>query len=642
MILTTNFLPEAAASVFGVILCLYLRFKYTDSAEAYVYYRQMANAVTIAALTDVLSVCVYEFGTDVPSGVYLFNTTVFYIATVAAAYLLLRYITMRAGQTDSRMFRLQKYLLYADILLLIVNLFTHTFFSYDEHGEIIYGTLHLPVSYGVAFWFVLSSCIVQGLHSGKYTRFQRVVLRLSGISLLTAFLIQFFFLRNLMFSYAVGILSVYLVFFAVELPVYLQLEEATMSLSEKQRDAEEAAKKALRASRAKSSFLANTSHEIRTPMNAILGMNDMIIQGTGDIRIRAASHEIRTAGENLLQIINDVLDYSRIESGKAELTERAFSLGTLLAETDMQWRSGIGAKGIQFSVECDTGIPDRIFGDAGKLKRILDHLVSNAFKYTDEGEIAIRLSAEEADRMLIIAVSDTGTGIREEELKQVFSLFTRAALEENRDKQGAGLGLKIADELARMMGGEIEANSVFGAGSCFTLRIPLTRTTDVPDQQCASDVYAEACSAAENVQDKHLFRAEGARILVVDDTVVNLTIVKSMLKDAGTCPETVMSGEACLKALSETGEQPYDLVFLDYMMPEMDGIKTLEMLRMIPGCEKGTLPVVVLTASIDESSAFYFLKAGFDDYLAKPVKAAELSAMLEKHLGQMRAVKEKK
>ncbi|MBQ6903201.1 MAG: response regulator, partial [Lachnospiraceae bacterium] len=527
-----------------------------------------------------------------------------------------------------------------DILLLIVNLFTRTFFSYDESGEIIYGTLHLPVSYGVAFWFVLSSCIVQGLHSGEYTRFQRIVLRASGISLLTAFLIQFFFLRNLMFSYAVGILGVYLVFFAVELPVYLQLEEATRVLSEKQRDAEDAAKRALRASRAKSNFLANTSHEIRTPMNAILGMNDMIAQGTGDIRIRAASHEIRTAGEKLLQTINDVLDYSRIESGKVELTERFFSLGTLLAETDAGWRSGIEAKDIRFLIECAAGIPDNVFGDAGKLKRILEHLVSNAFKYTEEGEIAIRVSTDEADSKLVIAVSDTGSGIREEELKHVFSLFTRAALEENRDKQGTGLGLKIADELARMMGGHIEASSVFGTGSRFALHIPLARTGTDPDQKQAADVYREMRAAAQPGADTHSFRAEGARVLVVDDTVVNLTIVKSMLKDAGAYPETVMSGEACLKALADTSEHPYDIVFLDYMMPEMDGIRTLEMLRMIPGCEKGALPVVVLTASIDESSAFYFLKAGFDDYLAKPVKAAELSAMLEKHLGQSRAAGE--
>lgn len=640
MLLTTNFLPEAAACVFGVILCLYLRFKYTDSAEAYVYYRQMAYAVTIAALTDVISVCVHEFGTGVPPVIYMIQTTVFYISTVAAAYLLLRYITMRAGQAHSRMFRLQKYLLYADILLLIVNLFTRTFFSYDESGEIIYGTLHLPVSYGVAFWFVLSSCIVQGLHSGEYTRFQRFVLRLTGISLLTAFLVQFFFLRNLMFSYAVGILGVYLVFFTVELPVYMQLEEATRVLNEKRQDAEDAAKKALRASRAKSNFLANTSHEIRTPMNAILGMNDMIAQGTGDIRIRAASLEIRTAGEKLLQTINDVLDYSRIESGKAELAERDFSLGTLLAETDAAWRSGIEAKDIRFLVECAAEIPDSVFGDAAKLKRILDHLVSNALKYTEAGEIAIRLSADGADRIRF-AVSDTGTGIREEELKHVFSLFTRAALEENRDKQGAGLGLKIADELTRMMGGEIEATSTYGAGSCFTLRLPLARGADDPDKQkAAADVYREMRMDAHAGQDTHSFRAEGARVLVVDDTVVNLTIVKSMLKDAGAQPETVMSGEACLKALADTAEHPYDLVFLDYMMPEMDGIKTLEMLRMIPGCEKGALPVVVLTASIDESSAFYFLKAGFDDYLAKPVKAAELSAMLEKHLGQARTAKE--
>ena len=634
MEITVNVLPEAAASIFGIILSLSLRFKYTDATEANVHYRHLVYSVTFATVTDVVSVLIQALW-DLPPILHMLITTTFYLATLLAGFCLFRYVSFRAGRKGKTYLRIQLVLLVLDALLLLWNLFSHTFFYYDADGNIVYGALHLPVAYGVAFWFVFSSCIVQGLHAEKEKLLERVALFFCSLSLLVAFIIQFFFLRDLMFSFAVGVLSVYLVFFAVEMPVYVQIENTTKNLLLKQEEAGKAAKKAQRASRAKSNFLANTSHEIRTPMNAILGMNDMIEQGTEDIRIKTAAAEIRSAGENLLQIINDVLDYSRIESGKMEMHRIPFSLGALLQEADEAWRELIEAKGVVFEIGIANEIPDALFGDREKLKQTIWNLLSNAYKYTEAGEVFLQASTGLAgeEKQLLIAVKDTGSGIREEELKEVFSLFTRAALEENRDKQGAGLGLKLTDELARLMGGSVRAESVYGKGSKFTIRLPLEKDLNRAEEDTtAKEVYEAKREAFLKRPDQAAYSAKGKRVLIVDDTVVNLTILKKMVEQTGADADTCMSGKECLTALELRKTKAYDMILLDYMMPEMDGIKTLEYIRMIPSCEQGKFPVIALTAAIDNSTAYRFLQAGFDDYLSKPVKQKEIQAMLKKHL----------
>lgn len=635
MEITLNVLPELAASIFGIILSLSLRFKYADATEANVHYRHLVYSVTFATVTDVWSVLVQEAWENVPLLLRMINTTTFYLATLVAGFFLFRYVAFRAGSAGKTYLRIQRFLLVSDAALLILNLFTRTFFDYGEDGNIIYATMHLPVSYGVAFWFVFSSCIVQKLHGEKEKALERIALMFCSLSLLIAFIIQFFFLRDVMFSFAVGILSVYLVFFAVEMPVYVRLEAATLDLIQKREEAGKAAKKALRASRAKSNFLANTSHEIRTPMNAILGMNDMIEQGTSDERIKSAAAQIRDAGESLLQIINDVLDYSRIESGKMEMHNVPFSLGKLLHEEDEMWREQIEEKGVAFEIEIAEDVPDPLFGDRQKLFQTIGNLVSNAYKYTETGTVSVQVTTGIAgsETQLLIAVKDTGIGIREEELTQVFSLFTRAALEENRDKQGAGLGLKLTDEMARLMGGSIRAESTYGQGSRFTIRLPLEKDkTRAEDDTRAKQVYEKEREAYRKRPEHAVFSAEGKRVLIVDDTVVNLTVLKKMVEQTGAEVDTCMSGKECLTALQLQKKQTFDMVLLDYMMPEMDGIQTLELLRMIPSCEQGTLPVIALTAAIDDSTAYYFLQAGFDDYLPKPVKPKEIQAMMKKHL----------
>lgn len=629
MLLTADIWPEVAATIFGLILCVSLRIKYRDATEANAYFRQLAYTLTAATFMSVFSTVVRTFGERVPRIIFLINSTLYYVATILAAYCLLRYIVTRAERQNGRFFRVQRYLMFASLVLLALNMSTGVLFSYSVDGTVHYGPLFLPGTYGVALWFLLAACVSQGIHKDKHTLVQRIALRFAGIALMLAFIIQFFFLRELYFSYAVGIFTVYLVFFAVEMPVYRSVEEATIRLEAARRQAEEATDRALAASRAKSNFLANTSHEIRTPMNAIMGMNEMIAKGTADAHIREASGRMREAGSALLQIINDVLDYARIESGRMELMQDEYSISDVLMEIVRVWRGRIEEKGVAFGIEVADNVPDDIFGDQDKLRQIIANLISNAVKYTRYGSINVHVRKERAgdDDFLILSVEDTGVGIREEEREEIFSLFTRASIEENRNIQGAGLGLKIADELTRMMKGSIRVESVYGEGSRFILRLPFySKEKGI----AAKDALSEKMEQAKNEGTREMFRADDKSILIVDDTVVNLTVAKGLLQEMGAAADVALTGA---EALSMMEKKKYDLVFLDHMMPEMDGIEVLAQLRHIKGYEKGKTDVIALTSNADETSRAFYLDSGFDDYLAKPMRSEEMNELLRKHLG---------
>ena len=623
-----NFWPEAGAAVFGLILCISLATKYRDADEANKYFRELAYAVTLVTIVDVLSVINHIVSPPDASGVFLFTSTLFYLLTERSSYCLLRYVAFRANRQNGKFYRVQKYIYLADAALIVSNLFVHWLFRYGEDGKVIYGTLHLPVTYGVALYFLLTACIMQGVDKEIYTLLQRIVLRMAGALMLIAFLIQFFILRNIYFSYAVGVLSVYLVFFAVEAPVYTRVEELTNHLILTRQEADEATVRAHHAASAKSSFLASTSHEIRTPMNAIMGINELIARGTADEHIKEVSEEIRTAGINLLQIINDVLDYSRIESGKMELVEGIFSLSDVLMEVERTWLARVESKQLQFQIVIDDKVPDELYGDQDKIRQVLTNLVSNAVKYTDKGSVILYVKRIRKDGrdLLEMTVEDTGAGIREEEMDKLFTVFTRAALEENRNKPGAGLGLKISEELTHMMGGSISVESEYGKGSRFMLHIPV----DVTEGETkARPLFWDKEEKRREEENSISFGAPGRRVLVVDDTVVNLTVMRGMLRPTQMTVDEAMSGAEAI-AMARQGR--YDIVFLDHMMPEMDGVETLHALRKIPEYDKGEVCIVALTGNADETSRKFYLEQGFDDYLAKPMKERDLFLLLRRHL----------
>ncbi len=382
-------------------------------------------------------------------------------------------------------------------------------------------------------------------------------------------------------------------------------------------------------SEAKSSFLANMSHEIRTPINAILGMNEMILRTSHDREVLSYAGDIERAGKSLLSLINNILDFSKIEAGNMELVNIQYDLSTLINDVVHLFRERMKGKGLAFHIDVDESLPDKLFGDEVRIRQILTNLLNNALKYTDEGDVTLSCGCEsktDSSVRLEFKITDTGRGIREEDIGKLFEKFQRLDEEKNSTIEGSGLGLAITSRLLHMMEGEIAVESKYGEGSSFRVVIPQKVLDSSPVGNLEERYLNEE---AERRQYQVSFIARDARLLVVDDTAINIKVIRGLLRRTLIRIDEADSG---LKCLDLARNNAYDLVLLDYKMPEMDGIETLHHLREIPGCEYGKLPVIALTANALSGSRENFLSEGFDDYLSKPVESSSLEAVIRAHL----------
>lgn len=377
--------------------------------------------------------------------------------------------------------------------------------------------------------------------------------------------------------------------------------------------------------KAESSFLANMSHEIRTPINAVLGMNEMILRETKDDTIRGYAENIDNSGNMLLSIVNDILDFSKIRSGKMTILNEKYNLVKMIDEVRDMTEPRAEAKGLKYILDMDQNMPNFLSGDEVRIKQIIINLMTNAVKYTDHGSITLKVKSEstgENKLNLDISVSDTGKGIREEDIGGLFDAFTRVDEKANKNIEGTGLGLALVSRIVDAMGGQVSVESVFGQGSVFRVVIPQT----VVDAETVSHVVSNT-HEEQPEKKKELFRAKDARVLVVDDNKLNLLVAKGLLKQTGMDIVAVQSGENCLAQLEK---EKFDIVLLDHMMPVMDGEETLKKIKEKKLAE-GT-PIIALTANAIGGAKEQYLAMGFDDYLAKPVKGEELEAMLLKYL----------
>lgn len=395
--------------------------------------------------------------------------------------------------------------------------------------------------------------------------------------------------------------------------------------------------KARAQSDAKSSFLANMSHEIRTPINAILGMNEMILRESKDETIRSYAHDIARAGTTLLSLINDILDFSKIEAGNMEIVEAEYDLSSVIHDVVNMIRVKTEEKGLTLSVDVDERLPERLYGDEMRLRQILVNLLNNAVKYTEKGGVTLRMRggfAEGKNVLLTCDIIDTGIGIREEEQSQLFEKFRRLDLTQNRTVEGSGLGLSIAANLLSLMNGTIEVQSMYGVGSTFTVKL----TQFVIDWTPIGDLEKRYLSYTENErreEEKEAFTAPDARILVVDDTHINLTVIRALLKRTELQIDTASSGMECLSLIQK---KAYDLIFLDYRMPEMDGSETLRRMKADSDHLNTETPVIVLTANALTGAKDRFLSEGFDDYIAKPIDTQKMEALLMRHLPKEKVI----
>ena len=382
-----------------------------------------------------------------------------------------------------------------------------------------------------------------------------------------------------------------------------------------------------RASQAKSAFLANMSHEIRTPINAILGMNEMILREVDRPNIREYAQSISRAGESLLSIINDILDFSKIESGKLEIIESEYQLSRLLKNVVAMIQPKADAKGLEFHIHIDEDLPDALMGDMMRVQQVVINILTNAVKYTPDGEVnffVFNERREESRIYLSFVVNDTGIGIKEEDQKKLFRDFERLDQEKNRNIEGTGLGLAITSMLLDLMGGSISLKSIYGEGSTFTIILPQTVMEESPIGNLAERMSETAVHAEKYVPS---FTAPDARILVVDDNEMNLLVVKGLLKETQIQIDTATSGADCLDLLAD---REYDVILLDHMMPEMDGIETLHRAENLPNAKN--TPFIMLTANAISGAKDAFLKEGFAAYLSKPIDSMLLEATLVKYL----------
>ena len=390
-----------------------------------------------------------------------------------------------------------------------------------------------------------------------------------------------------------------------------------------------AADTAVAAEKAKSRFLAQMSHEIRTPINAVLGMNEMILRESDDESIRDYAGNIRSAGRNLLGLINTILDFSKIEEGKMEIIPVRYDTASMISTIINSVSQRAEDKGLLFEAHIDSDLPLTLFGDDMRVTQVAVNLLTNAVKYTREGRVDLYISGErdtEGSLSLRMSVKDTGIGIKEEDIGRLFESFTRLEEKRNRSIEGTGLGMAIVNRLLKMMDSTLEVESEYGKGSTFSFTVK----QNIVDAAPIGDYEIKAKEAKDKEDDDKYVYAPDARLLAVDDNDMNLKVITNLLKLNGIVPDRAASGAAALDKLKNN---KYDIVLLDHMMPQMDGIETLQRAKE-GGLIQSGCAVIALTANAVVGAREKYLEAGFDDYLSKPVEVPALESILKKYLAK--------
>ena len=474
----------------------------------------------------------------------------------------------------------------------------------DEDG-VAYST-------GIATYFLYGVCVVYSLiwlyiiYRSKKKLGKKIIPFFSFIICLAIMLVARALIPGLLLNSFSSAFATILMYFTIENPDIKMIEQLNI-----------AREQAEKANAAKTDFLSNMSHEIRTPLNAIVGFSNLLLDDK-DVPEKAKDEvrDIVMASDNLLEIVNGILDISKIEANKLEIVNNEYSTKKVIDELVALSKGRLGDKPIEFKTNFAPDLPPILYGDAGRIKQICVNILTNAIKYTKEGWIEFKISSVVKDNIcrLIISVEDTGIGIKEGNIDKLFNKFERLDLDENVTIEGTGLGLAITKKLVDLMHGKIVVQSVFGRGSKFTVCLD-QRIVKNPTIKVETEKHYEEV----NVQNK--------KVLLVDDNKINLKVAERLLKTYGIDVACVDSGFACIDKIK--AHEKYDLIMLDDMMPRMSGVETLKKLKEIPGFD---MKVIALTANALTGMKEKYLNDGFDDYLAKPINKDELNKIVNRYL----------
>jgi response regulator RpfG family c-di-GMP phosphodiesterase/signal transduction histidine kinase len=531
--------------------------------------------------------------------------------------------------------------------LLAANLFWGGIFTFTPDGGYVHGEIY-PIVSIVPYYFIACSAVILISNFSKFQKWQRIsILAYLGLGVLGP-LLQNLFFPDVLLSLFTLALSLVMVMFTMETPDYQKLvatieelraaeetAEASRETAEAaQKEAEEAREAAQAASRAKTDFLANMSHEIRTPINAIIGNNELIIGQTQESSTTEYAMNVQAAARTLVSAVSDIMDFTMMDKGELLLDTAPYYVLELLEDTITYVKQNAKKKNLELRVSTDEKLPGKLSGDIARLTQIVNNLLSNAVKYTEEGFVELRIlwdKQSDTRGIMEVSVSDSGIGIKEEDIRCISESFSRFDPEKTRDIQGIGIGLAIVTRLLKLMGAELQVQSEYGKGSCFSFRVAQTIVDETP----IGKIEWNTSRQAQPRQQEEAFTAPGVRILTVDDNEMNLKLFCGMLKETKISIDTADNGRKALELLEQN---TYDMVFLDHMMPVMDGVETLREMKSRGLCPD--TPVIVLTANAVAGEKEMYLEEGFSDYLSKPVLSKQLKEMIQKWLPEKRMAAE--
>ena len=620
MELVYNVYFELSAGFFILFLLLFVRTRYDLTLERNKFFYHMICCLLAVDVLDVVTACTISYGAIVPKGLNVLVNTIYFAFNGLLGYLYTNYCQQYNNiyRRNRFIYMLSQVILFGYWVLLLINTFTGLLFYFDQNGNYCHGILYLSVYIMPYIFFLMSACFMF-MAFPQFNINQRVCIIMFLIVSASGGVLQLIWFPDVLLNVFTISLGITIVLFSLETPEYHQLKETMVEL-------EDAKEKAQKENASKSQFLANMSHEIRTPINAILGMNEMILRESEENSIQEYAQNIQSASEDLLSIVNEILDFSKVASGKMELVSVEYDVAALIRDCSTIVETRAAGKDLRLEVSCDESTPSKLCGDATRIRQIISNLLTNAVKYTPSGTITFRIrwARDKEGIKLIASVEDTGIGISEENQKRLFDTFERFDMEKNRNIEGTGLGLSITKQLVDLMKGEIGVYSELGKGSLFYVEIPQKVVSMEPIGKLNQEVNVEQTKV-----DKEKYHAPKAKILVVDDVRMNVRVIQSLLKRTKIQIDTATSGKECLALAAEN---TYDLILLDHMMPEMDGVETFQKLREDTTGLNYATPVIALTANAIAGAKEEYKKLGFDDYLSKPMKGEELEEMIQTYL----------
>ena len=612
-----NICFEVAATGFMGILLLYLHIEYPKASESNLRYREWVTWIMLSDIVDIVATRMTDYGYMIPPWINILVNTFYFMFTAGPFWSLAKYLhALVKGEKSDRYMKFLGILIYFYMGMILMNVFTGWIFTFDAAGNYLHGPYYFMI---LVFQFITNGLSIYLLVSYRKNleKRQLMAIWLFMLIIVTGFLLQVIFFQKTLLIFYMFSLAALTSLFVIETPDYLKLADAL-------KEVEEQKKRADSANRAKSNFLANMSHEIRTPMNAIIGMDEMILREATDVKIRKHALNIRSAGNTLLSIINDILDLSKIESGKMELIPVEYDFASVLNDIVNMTMKKAQEKGLYYELEVDPNVPCGMYGDEIRIRQIILNITNNAIKYTEKGGIKIKVSFDLSTSKLRCSVSDTGMGIKKEDMDKLFSSFQRLDETKNRNVEGTGLGLNITKQLAEMMDGAILVESEYKKGSTFTAEMVQKVVDETPIGN-----YTEHLAKAQEENETFLPQliAPDARILIVDDNEMNLEVISELLNETRMKMITVLSGQECIDVLKN---ETFDVIFLDQMMPGMSGTQTLKVIKENHYADD--TPIIALTADAILGAKDTYIKEGFTDYLSKPVVYADIEALLLDYL----------